>query len=92
MDHLALEHPEAAARVAAALREGAVAIQLPSVYALLGAPTLEGAAALDRVKARRPGKTYSSFAGRPDALREHYKRASSPATNASRWGTAAKTF
>ena len=68
MQRVALEHPDVAARVAEALREGAVAVQLPTVYALLGAPTLAGAAALDRVKARRPGKTYSSFAGRAEGF------------------------
>lgn len=46
------------------LQSRPVLVQLPQVYALLAPATLAGAAGLNRMKARQPGKSYGTALGR----------------------------
>ena len=60
---LDLDSPSAAGAVIDQLRIEPVLIVLPSVYALMAAPTKLGIAGLNRMKRRLPGKNYGTAAG-----------------------------
>ena len=60
---LDIHSPATAGAVIDHLRFGPVLIVLPSVYALLAAPTGYGVAGLNRMKKRLPGKNYGTAAG-----------------------------
>ena len=61
---LDLACPRVAGAVIDHLRRGPVLIVLPSVYALMAAPTALGVAGLNGMKRRLPGKNYGTAVGR----------------------------
>ena len=52
--------------ILAALQNGPIIVQLPTVYAVVAPATLRGAAWLDAIKGRLPGKNYGTLTGAGD--------------------------
>ena len=71
MKQVHLSDPEAVGLACDVLRGPAPVfmLQMPTVFALVAAPTSRGVAALNQCKRRLPGKTYGSLIGRIDAFR-----------------------
>lgn len=75
-----ITHPASMRIVEQAIHHHPVLVQLPTVFALLAAPTTEGARQLDQCKMRLEGKNYGTAIGRLHTFLAQAQRASLPAS------------